>query len=363
MHCANTPVTYIFSCPHSLYAQHYHLRHSTPPTIHAFSLSRLHLQPIPLLSAPVHHHPGLPRSASLDMPQRKRRVRNTVPTVPTPDSASNSLGTPSPSSQIISRSDTESDHPTKSSRTRHLSIDPTLTCTTIDIDPLHFSTLPPSSSTSSALIPASTTPTSNHFSVASVALLLFDSLVDWAVRDVAVQFKHRVFRQLEERRRSSIFSTASTSGLSIARVTNPRSTTTTITPTSSLNNNPGSKLLYSDKNVMVVCSICAVNISASRYAQHVEKCLGRGGRMSSRAATARLRASVERSEKEAAADLDGPPRRRRHHGNDAESNVGPGSHKRRKMSPAPAAAGNTGSQGSHHARSLPPSGRTRGSPR
>lgn len=52
------------------------------------------------------------------------------------------------------------------------------------------------------------------------------------------------------------------------------------------------------KNVNVVCSNCNGSIAAARYAQHLEKCLGRGGRSSSRAASARMKASAKRAEKE-----------------------------------------------------------------
>jgi Sgf11 (transcriptional regulation protein) len=62
----------------------------------------------------------------------------------------------------------------------------------------------------------------------------------------------------------------------------------------------------------VECSNCSSSTAASRYAQHLEKCLGRGGRTSSRAASARLKASAEKAEKEAALD-DAAPRRQRHH--------------------------------------------------
>lgn len=73
-----------------------------------------------------------------------------------------------------------------------------------------------------------------------------------------------------------------------------------------------SGVLHSDKNVNVECSNCSSSTAASRYAQHLEKCLGRGGRTSSRAASARLKASAEKAEKEAAADMseDVIPRKR-----------------------------------------------------
>ena len=52
------------------------------------------------------------------------------------------------------------------------------------------------------------------------------------------------------------------------------------------------------KNVNVVCSNCNGSIAASRYAQHLEKCLGRGGRSSSRAASQKLKNNARKAEKE-----------------------------------------------------------------
>eukprot|EP00871_Galdieria_phlegrea_P000095 jgi/Galph1/1086/GphlegSOOS_G5781.1 len=42
----------------------------------------------------------------------------------------------------------------------------------------------------------------------------------------------------------------------------------------------------------LTCTQCGVHVAASRYAAHLEKCLGKGGRLSSRAASLRLRTSI-----------------------------------------------------------------------
>lgn len=190
----------------------------------------------------------------------------------------------------------------------------------------------------------------NHFTVAEVAVHLYQDMINWAISEVAVQFKRNVFLNAEsDRHRAAI---AKGPGSSNSQLAAPKT---------------ASRLLYSEKNVTVECSNCGSNISASRYAQHMEKCMGRGGRMSSRAASARLRASAERAEKEAAADLDEHPVRRRRHGSvDAAdgSSFGGGTYsKRRKMSPVPSggSASQAGSVQNSRA-GLPPSGRTRASP-
>lgn len=192
----------------------------------------------------------------------------------------------------------------------------------------------------------------SEFTVAAVAAHLYKDLIDWAVMDVAVQFKRNVFLNAEATRQQAIITAAR--GNDATRLAAPKTTP---------------RLLYSEKNVTVECSNCGSNISASRYAQHVEKCLGRGGRMSSRAASARLRASAERAEKEAAADLDEHPVRRRRHSSvdpsgDGHSFGGGGYSKRRKMSPVPSAGSAAASQAGalQPGRGLPPSGRTRASP-
>lgn len=194
---------------------------------------------------------------------------------------------------------------------------------------------------------------SSRFTVASVALRLYDQLIDWAVLQVAIQYKHHAYVTAEERRRAGAF--PSTGQRATSRIS--------IVPGSF-----GSRLLFSEKNVTVECSNCSINISASRYAQHVEKCLGRGGRMSSRAASARLRASAERAEKDATDADDVSSRRRRlsssttadHDG--ISSGSASHSHKRRKVSPAHS-AGTASLHSSLNSRGLPPSGRTRASPK
>jgi len=56
--------------------------------------------------------------------------------------------------------------------------------------------------------------------------------------------------------------------------------------------NPSKKSGGVDRVVNIECANCGATVSASRYASHLEKCLGKGGRSSSRAASARLRATV-----------------------------------------------------------------------
>lgn len=198
----------------------------------------------------------------------------------------------------------------------------------------------------------------SNFTVAGVVLELYKQMIDWAVTDIAVQFKHQVFLAAEVKRQNDIISGGDvTTADALTSERRP--------PVKEVAGSYGSRLLYSEKNVTAECSNCGSNISASRYAQHLEKCLGRGGRQSSRAASARLRASAERAEKEAAADMEDVPPRRRRMGSSAHSDSeimgygGLGSSKRRKMSPVPSG----GSQGAFHGRAgLPPSGRTRASP-
>lgn len=161
------------------------------------------------------------------------------------------------------------------------------------------------------------------FTIAGVAYEMYRHLIDWAVLHTAVDFKRALYLRAEALR----IQRAVPTGVVVQR------------------GGYGGGLRYSERNLTVECSNCGANISAARYAQHVEKCLGKGGRMSSRAASARLRASAERAEREG--DLDDPPRRRRDEGGG----------KRRRMSPVPSAD----SQGNF--RGLPPSGRTRASPR
>lgn len=184
----------------------------------------------------------------------------------------------------------------------------------------------------------------NSFTLPAVTLHLYNHLIDWAITNVAVRFKHNLYLTAEANRHLQLLHPPPTTR-------NP--------PT----HNP--RLLYSDKNVTVECSNCSANVSASRYAQHVEKCLGRGGRTSSRTASARLRASAERERRERdMADIDDPPARRRRHADHADPPFPPIHSKRRKMSPVPAANSAAAAHAALHHRSaaLPPSGRTRSSP-
>ena len=168
---------------------------------------------------------------------------------------------------------------------------------------------------------------STSYTTAGVAGVLYGDLISWALREVVLKYRHRT---------------------TVARArkmvpTFPIGHTPTPSP-----NHPD--LRYSDKNVHADCANCSVTVSASRYAQHLEKCMGRGGRVSSRAASARLRASAERAEREdsedAAASTTFGHRRRRSAQHDAETGQKGGT-KRRRSSPAPISG------------SLPPSGRNR----
>ncbi|CAN8063792.1 unnamed protein product [Agarophyton chilense] len=207
--------------------------------------------------------------------------------------------------------------------------------------------------------------TESNFTVVDVALLLYEHMIKWAVTEVVVQFKRKAYLAHETKRCTSAFAKVRVAD---EKGRHEKKRLARVVPGSY-----GSCLLYSERNVTVVCSNCTSNISASRYAQHVEKCLGRGGRMSSRAASARLRASAERAEKESQAEIDESPQRRRRHtsngSNDRSADpsdmsaFSTGASKRRRMSPVPS-VGSTGvSQASTYGRGLPPSGRTRMSPR
>lgn len=218
-------------------------------------------------------------------------------------------------------------------------------------------------------------------SVAAVALNLYDQLIDWAVLHVSVQFKHQSFAAAEERKKAS---NLPSSKISI------------------VDDSYGSRLRFSEKNVFVKCSNCSENQSANRYAQHFEKCLGRGGRASSRNANLRLRASANGDPAASSPDASrnsnsspdlngGPPstpaptggRRRRgataaaktppsqlldaelsgdYSGSGSGTGGGngnhtPAAHKRRKIG----ASG--GIMAGMNSRGLPPSGRTRSSPK
>lgn len=162
------------------------------------------------------------------------------------------------------------------------------------------------------------------YTTAGVVGLLYDELITWAIREVAIRYRHR---------------------LAVTRIRNRLATV----PTSGARdrdrereaNSQHPELHYSDKNVTATCTNCRSTVSASRYAQHLEKCLGRGGRVSSRAASARLKASAEREEREnsedaAAISTGFPQRRRRASQHDTEP--GPKASKRRRPSPAPVPA-------------------------
>jgi hypothetical protein len=157
---------------------------------------------------------------------------------------------------------------------------------------------------------------------AQVALSLAHELIDWVIMDVALDVHRHQYLQtvdcpailqaVKPIDSSSIPTNSSSPSSLHAPADDP------LPPVPRSDGRQGaapapSGLLHSDKNVNVECSVCASSIAAARYAQHLEKCLGRGGRSSSRAASARLKASAERAEKEAAAEIDEPaiPRKRR----------------------------------------------------
>lgn len=164
---------------------------------------------------------------------------------------------------------------------------------------------------------------STTYTTAGVAARLYEDFIRWAVTEVAVQ--HRLSTHLAASRGRTM-------------PTNPRAGAT---------GGGESALQYGEKSVTAECYNCRSTVSASRYAQHLEKCLGRGGRVSSRAASARLKASAERQEREES-DEPSVPRRRR---GQADEDAAPKSTKRRRSSPVPAGAVRAG---------LPPSGRSRG---
>lgn len=159
------------------------------------------------------------------------------------------------------------------------------------------------------------------YTPAGVAAVLYADLISWAVREVAMRYRLRTY--LTHAR---------------AQLAPP------ILSRTSAPSHPA--LHYSEKGVNAECSNCQSNVSASRYAQHLEKCLGRGGRVSSRAASARLKASAERAEREESEEQSN--RRRRAGTSDGDSSSK--SSKRRRSSPVPGAAVRSG---------LPPSGRNR----
>lgn len=311
------------------------------------------------------------------MAPRKRRNRSSLPTIPTPESASNSLATSSPSSHRNSRSeDTESDK----LRSKRLSSDQIMSP---DLDlpnlvPVQYnqnhsqrnqiqlrSNLPSHPVCDARVVADAAAAASadivspadrERFTVASVALRLYDQLIDWAVVHFAVQYKHHAFLTAEERRRAGAFTS-----------TGQRSSKISIVPGSC-----GSRLVFSDKNVTVECSNCHTSVAASRYAHHVERCLGRGGRTSSRNASARMRASAERADKDNSLDYEDAPARRKRHSSssaadlDSVSSIPPSSHtshKRRKLSPISPAQTPSLSQASLSQRGLPPSGRSRTPPK
>lgn len=187
-----------------------------------------------------------------------------------------------------------------------------------------------SASLAACLTLAQTRPSRNtSYTAAGVAGVLYGDLISWAIRQVVIKYKHRT-----------------TVARSRAKIVPPIPSN----HTSGISSTNYPDLHYSEKNVHATCSNCEATVSASRYAQHLEKCLGRGGRVSSRAASARLKASAERAEREdsedAAAITTYGHRRRRTAQHDAETGQ-KGSTKRRRASPAPIST------------TLPPTGRNR----
>jgi hypothetical protein len=155
------------------------------------------------------------------------------------------------------------------------------------------------------------------YTVANVSQVICDELFEWAIMD-AVLGSHRnqylrskecleFYRLGPSTHPASGATFGQSANLLIAGQNGGNSAKGTATSTEMST----SGILHVDKNVNVECSVCSSSIAASRYAQHLEKCLGRGGRSSSRAASARLKASAERAEKEAVADQDEMTSRRR----------------------------------------------------
>lgn len=166
----------------------------------------------------------------------------------------------------------------------------------------------------------------NAYTNAGVTGVLYAELVSWAIREVAVRYRHRT---------------------SVTRARAKLIAPITMDPTynTNTNNSSGLQLHYQDKAINATCTNCASTVSASRYAQHLEKCLGRGGRMSSRAASARLKASAEREEREDDEDTGNTPAAgtvshgRRRRAATADSDLRTGNTKRhRRSSPAPTPA-------------------------
>lgn len=177
----------------------------------------------------------------------------------------------------------------------------------------------------------------NSFTVPALALHLYEHFIDWAITDVAVTYKHKAYLSSEEKRQKQAMETA-----------NPNRAQT----------RENQRLFWvKDKSVNIECSNCSNTTAASRYAQHIEKCLGLGGRMSSRAASARLRASAERDRERDANEADEAPSRRKRHSDHSEGSYSSLYSKRRKVSPVPKSRAL-----SHRSSALPPSGRTRSSP-
>ncbi|KAA8493905.1 SAGA-associated factor 11-like [Porphyridium purpureum] len=135
-----------------------------------------------------------------------------------------------------------------------------------------------------------------------------------------------------------------------------------------------------ERAVLVECSQCGSNVAAARFAPHYEKCLGKGGRSSSRAATARLKASVSYQDASDGSDGDGDDfavtsrKRQRHGGSGSGANSVTSKRQRglsgastpavsRCASPTPRDNADAGAQGGTHASAttgrggLPPSGR------
>lgn len=211
-----------------------------------------------------------------------------------------------------------------------------------------------------------------------------DSLLDWAIMDVALEAHGRAYRETAGFGPTDDGRGAASSAAELSAEKGTAQPAIAL-PTS---------VYEADKNVNVECSNCSTSTSASRYAQHLEKCLGRGGRTSSRTASARLKASAEKAVRESSASHDqehhgkrrrvassassaasptrvdsrpGSPRLRNQHesASDANESHAPVSHKRRKASPQLERASLANAPPSSTAPSLrkgqglPPSGRPR----
>lgn len=162
------------------------------------------------------------------------------------------------------------------------------------------------------------------YTTADVSLRLTQEFIEWAILEVAIEAHHDRYlrssdcpavlhpiKDLNDKKDALKAGPLSENALSQKCVSAARVVAHHHGSLPSPESSP-SGVLLSDKNVNVECTNCSSSTAASRYAQHLEKCLGRGGRSSSRAASARLKASAEKAEKEAAAEYEEHmPRKRR----------------------------------------------------